>query len=293
AFLAGKDHETGVDYEHRRGWIEQRIQNLGQIFCIDVCAYAVMSNHYHVVLHINASDQARLSMDDVLNRWFSLFKGNRLVQRYLNQEPLCDAERQVIQELAEQRRTRLGDLSWFMRVLNEGISRKANKEDQCTGHFWESRFKSQALLDEQALAACMAYVDLNPVRAQLAETPEQSDYTSAKKRIQSAQQTEKTQSHPNQPKTLFPFVGNPRQPMPEGLPFKLEDYLELLDWTGRTLREDKRGTIHGQTPPILQHLNITPKNWIYSTQHFESSFKSFAGKWESVKRACAQFGYRR
>ncbi|MEJ2075944.1 MAG: transposase, partial [Reinekea sp.] len=74
-------------------------------------------------------------------------------------------------------------------------------------------------------------VDLNPVRAQMAETPEQSDYTSAQKRIQCAQQTESTQGHPNQPNTLFPFVGNPRQLMPEGLPFKLEDYLQLLDWT--------------------------------------------------------------
>ena len=127
----------------------------------------------------------------------------------------------------------------------------------------------------------------------MAETIEQSDYTSAIKRIQSAQQTAKTQDHPNQPKTLLPFAGNPHQPIPEGLPFKLEDYLELLDRTGQTLRENKRGTIHEQTPPILQHLNINPKNWIDSTQYFARSFKAFAGKWESVKRTSAQFGYRR
>jgi hypothetical protein len=151
AFLAGKDHDTGVDYEHRRSWIEQRILTLGQIFCIDVCAYAVMSNHYHVVLHINAPDQTRLSMDDILKRWFSLFKGNHLVRRYLNNEALCDAELQLIQDVAKLWRTRLGDLSWFMRVLNEGIARKANKEDQCTGHFWESRFRS--LEDSQSIQA--------------------------------------------------------------------------------------------------------------------------------------------
>ncbi|MEJ2063345.1 MAG: hypothetical protein P8X74_08740 [Reinekea sp.] len=139
------------------------------------------------------------------------------------------------------------------------------------------------MLDEQALAACLAYVDLNPVRAQMAETPEQSDYTSAQKRIQCAQQTESTQDHPNQPNTLFPFVGNPRQPMPEGLPFKLEDYLQLLDWTGRILRDDKRGAIFEKAPPILKRLNIDPKNWMYSTQHFEHSFKA--------KHACAQFEY--
>jgi hypothetical protein len=91
--------------------------------------------------------------------------------------------------------------------------------------------------------ACMAYVDLNPIRAKMAKTPEQSDYTSAKKRIREAQQTPPEVHTPYQPRTLCPFVGYPRDPMPQGLPYKLSDYLELLDWTGRIIRDDKRGTI--------------------------------------------------
>lgn len=95
---------------------------------------------------------------------------------------------------------------------------EANREDQCTGHFWEGRFRSQALLDERALVACLAYVDLNPIRAQMAETPEESAHTSVKRRIAAAKQGE-------QPQLLFPFAGNLREPMPAGIPLRLEDYL--------------------------------------------------------------------
>jgi hypothetical protein len=121
---------------------------------------------------------------------------------------------------------------------------EANAEDNCTGRFWEGRYKSQTLLDETALAACMAYVDLNPIRANIAKTPEQSDFTSAQQRIKAA-------IHNQQPKNLLPFVGNPRQHMPTGLPFELLDYLQLVQLTGKCIREDKPGYIQPNLPNIL------------------------------------------
>jgi len=293
AFLCGLDRLTGTSYEHRRAWLEQRLLRLGQVFCIDVCAYAVMTNHYHAVLHINRQSQAALTMTEVLQRWSSLFNGNTLVCRYLQGELLDEAQLKVVEELADLWRQRLGNLSWFMRVLNEAIAREANAEDQCTGRFWEGRFKSQALLDEQALFACMAYVDLNPVRAKMAATPETSDHTSIKKRIDHLRQTSNQYQIPSQPHALFPFVGSPRQPMPQGLPFKLVDYLELLDWTGRSLYKDKRGVIVSRTPQMLTRLNIAAPNWLHSTQHFEDLFKIWAGTTTSIKAACRRMGYLR
>jgi hypothetical protein len=96
-----------------------------------------MSNHYHVILHINQNQALSLTTEEIHTCWQKLFKGNLLSSRYLRGDTLCDAELQVIEALAEKWRKRLMDISWFMRVLNEGIAREANKEDNCTGRFWK------------------------------------------------------------------------------------------------------------------------------------------------------------
>ncbi len=271
AFLCGYDAFTGRSYEHRRGWVEAKLLSLGRIFFIDVCAYAVMSNHTHLVLFVDSKKALRLSDKAVLLRWHKLFKSSLLCQRFLMGESLSKAELSVVQTRIAVYRERLTSISWFMRVLNEDIARQANKEDNCTGHFWEGRFKSQALLDEAALAACLAYVDLNPIRAKMAELPEKSEFTSAKVRIEAAKETK-------QPNNLLRFAGNPRKNMPKGLPFELSTYLELLDWTGRCMREDKRGAIPDSAHPILERLDISPDNWLKLTTLLTKAFKAAIGK---------------
>jgi hypothetical protein len=134
-------------------------------------------------------------------------------------------------------------------------------------------------------------VDLNPVRAKVADTPEGSDYTSVQLRIRSLLTSSKNQD--TQPKELLPFAGNPREGMPSGLPFRLDGYLELVDWTRRVLREDKRGSIPETHPPILERLRIDPKHWLYMTQGFESRFKGLVGTAFRLKAACARLGYKR
>jgi REP element-mobilizing transposase RayT len=285
AYLCGIDFNTNESYEHRRSWLENELLKQAQVFTIDVAAYAIMSNHYHVVLHINKKTADNLLFEEVIERWHQLYKGNALSQRFRTGITLSKAEQDKLAEYVEIWRERLMDISWFMRRLNEFISRQANYEDNCTGRFWEGRFKSQALLDEKALAACLAYVDLNPVRANMAKTPESSDFTSIKQRAEKAK-TAHSANHPNQQvKLLMAFAGNPKDNMPDGLPFKLTDYLELVELTGRVLRDDKRGAISDALPPILQRLGIEQDNWLKLTASFETSFKDLVGSPTALDKA--------
>ena len=293
AFLCGTDAVSGQSFEHRRQWIEDKLYELAQVFALDLCAYAVMSNHYHVVLFVDAAQAESWSRETVIERWHRLFNGNLLSQRYARGETLTKVELNVLDKDVALWRQRLMDISWFMRVLNEAIARQANAEDTCTGRFWEGRFKSQALLDEAALAACLAYVDLNPIRAGMAKTPETSEFTSIQQRIAKAQTAQNPNHLQQQTKGLMPFAGYPRQDSPKGLPFRLTDYLELVDWTGRILREDKRGAIDENLPPILERLNIEAKHWLFLTQHFESRFKGLVGTAYQLKRICEKLGYQR
>ncbi|GEB72726.1 hypothetical protein PCARR_b0640 [Pseudoalteromonas carrageenovora IAM 12662] len=173
-----------------------------------------------------------------------------------------------------------------MRLLNEDIARRANKEDNCTGRFWEGRFKSQALLDEAALAACMAYVDLNPIRAKMANTPEDSGHTSIKQRLTYAKDGK-------QPKQLQRFSGMPRKIMPKGLPFELRSYIELVELTGRCIREDKRVHIDNMNLPLLERVNISLENWLKLTTQFTRVFHGAVGRPASQEGYCENLNRKR
>lgn len=317
AFLCGEDRATGQNFEHRRGWIASRIKELAHIFAIDVAAYAVMSNHYHVVAHVDRDRALGWSAEEVLQRWTQLFTGPLLVVRYLSpaRAQMGQAEQAKVQEMAEIYRARLHDLSWFMRVLNESLARQANAEDDCTGRFWEGRFKSQALLDEQGLLAAMAYVDLNPVRAGMAETPETSDYTSIQERLGGAPTAARRadedglhakprQSEPAMPAAstsesppvstpvalpqapLMPFDATGRTPW--AVPFALQDYVELVEWTGRLVHPAKRGAIAAAQPEILARLGIDGEVFIEMSAHFLKEFGSAVGAPEQLASLCAR-----
>jgi hypothetical protein len=169
-----------------------------------------------------------------------------------------------------------------MKCLNESIAREANREDECTGHFWESRFKSQALLSEQALLSCMTYVDLNPVRAAMADTPETSDYTSAQERltttfnlseaIQSQSEQCFLKQFPLPLKPLLDFEGAARNEPQRGILFSLKDYLELVDYTGRIIHPTKRGYIPEHQPPILKRLGLSAEEWLAEATEFEARY---------------------
>jgi REP element-mobilizing transposase RayT len=290
-FLCGID-DKGNNYEHRRQWIEDKLHALATVFAIDICAYAIMSNHYHLVLHVDKATAEQWTRDEVIQRWHQVSQGKPLTLRYLqNSTRMTQAELDAVDELAAEWRSRLHDISWFMRQINEATARQGNLEDNCTGRFWESRFKSQALLDEAALAACMTYVDLNPIRANKAETPEDSDHTSIKKRSADAKKANDPNTMSEQTKGLMPFAGNPRKDSPKGLPFQLTDCIELVDWTGRSIRADKRGHISQDLPPALERLQIDSKHWLYLSQHFESHFKRLVCTAFTIKQAASQFGY--
>jgi REP element-mobilizing transposase RayT len=253
AWLWGVDEYAGKDYSHRKEWVIERLRELSKAFAIEVCAYAVLSNHYHTVLYVDVERCKQWEDAEVVRRWGKLFSIPTLVQRYLDQESESQAAAAEAKRIVKEWRSRLMEVSWYMRCLNEHLARKANIEDNVTGRFWEGRFKSQALLDEAGLLTAMAYVDLNPIRAGIAKTPETSEFTSIYERIR----TLKNKSINGMKLKRF----KDQTKSDNAIPCTQTDYLALIDWTGRAIRPDKRGHIDQTLPPILKRLNIDSDAW--------------------------------
>ena len=190
AWLWGTDEYAGRDYSHRKAWALERLRLQSEVFAIEICAYAVMSNHYHLVLYVDRLRSKTWSLQEVVARWTQLYSAPPLVTRWERGEG-GEAEREQAEKIIERWRSRLSDISWYMKSLNEHLARRANAEDGCSGRFWEGRFRSQALLDEAGLLTAMTYVDLNPIRAGIAATPEVCEFTSIYQRIQALASAER------------------------------------------------------------------------------------------------------
>jgi len=316
AMLCGNCPYTGKSYEHRRNWIKTRLQFLAQYYAIDILAYSIMGNHFHLILR-NRPDIVRTWSDrEVARRIWNLFPRRRN-QDGTPAEP-TEAELEVLAnepDKLEKYRLRLSDVSWLMRQLAENIARRSNKEDECTGRFWEGRFKCQPLLDDQALLACAAYVDLNPVRAAIADTPETSDFTSIQDRIASAtkiksescrtesKSVKKTKSEGSSsseqrdqwlaPVQLSDFKSQTKPKSSNGLrasdkgflKISLETYFQLVDWTGRRIVKGKKGSIPETCRPILERLGFEEGSWVEFVSNFGRLFKRVVGSPDSIEQA--------
>jgi REP element-mobilizing transposase RayT len=315
AYLCGQDPLTGTDYEHRRELIRSRLEFLAGIMGIEVLGYAIMSNHFHCVLRSRPDVVETWSDADVARKWWMLCPARKNPDGS-PAEPTefeLNSIRNDTRGLKE-KRVRLSSISWFMRFLSERVAKEANKQDQCSGRFWEGRFRGQILLDSAAILACMQYVDLNPVRANIAKTPEASDFTSAQDRIvdlKSAEEVSTAESQDNRIEHgeragwLAPIPLEPKRQAVRSkktvrrasnkgcLSMGPGDYFQLLDWTGRQIRSNKRGAMPANLEPMFERLGISKELWVDCVLNFRKWFRSSVGRPKTMESAAATSGHNR
>lgn len=269
----------GPGYEHRKQWIEERLELLARNFAVSVCGFAVMDNHLHVLVRLDPSALASWSAEEVVRRWIAVYPPKKVdlddpaVARKWIRHAGKDAKQ------ITRWRTRLGNLGWFMKSLKEPLSRAANKEDGCKGTFWEGRYKSIAILDEESLLATCAYIDLNPVAAGIAATPETSPHTSLRQRVRHARECGELESLKaaargsvagsraagklEESHWLCPLDDRRRKDSArEGMleNFSLGTYLLLMDYISRLAREGK-ARVGPEVAGIFQRLGTSAEFW--------------------------------
>ena len=270
SWLCGVDPLTGISYGHRKPWIERRLVTLTRTFAVDLYAFAIMSNHHHEVVYVDPARARAWSDEEVARRWTGLLAVKNETERQAAADTLLSQPK----ELAKMR-WRLGSLSWFMKYVNEYVARWANKEDGCTGRFWQGRFGSSALLDEESVVETMAYTDLNPLRAGMTNRVSSARHTSIRRRILE-------ELSDSDVSTLAPL---------ERLGLTTPRYVALLEWTAAT----RRGAGFTPAKSALEGLHILgcrPEEWLRRVKARHIRRRAY-GNLEALKRFAASLGQQR
>ncbi|WP_286177385.1 hypothetical protein [Stieleria mannarensis] len=318
-WLLGDDAVSGKNFDYRKDWIENQLRHFAAFFGIDLPSFAILSNHFHLVLRSRPDVVDTWDDTEVARRWLMICpertdaKGDPMAPSQAE----LDGIRNVPHRVAEIR-LRLSNISWWMRLLNQRIAQRANNEDEVEGHFFQGRFKAVPLVDEEAILACSVYVDLNLIRACVAETLEMSDHTSAQRRIESVRASKQTseeqscnsldqESIDTPTPTTSPQTRRPDaflspvnlneaiatagpHPSESGercsdkgfVAISEEAYLQLLDWTARQLASEKPGKTPSDLPPILKRLGLSPTLWFTLVANFSEVFSTIAGRPEHI-----------
>jgi len=288
---------------------------MARYFGLDILSTAIMSSHLHQILRTRPDLVKRWSANKVARHWLYLYPK----RRDKNGQPCKPTDKEIAAITGDKKRLktlrkRLSSLSWFNAYLKEKIARRSNAEDQVTGAFWEKRFSSVKLDSEAAVLSCSIYVDLNPIRAGVAKTPEESEYTSIWYRLRARRARDRHRRSQQKRSTMYADRDADRwlspitdRPLPAqlmygqqghrisddpGLPIPLEQYLQLLDWTGRQLRKGKRGAIPAELADILTRLQIEPAQWLSGMQNFAKMFRRVAGTAVAIMQQARKAGRR-
>jgi len=284
-FLCGIDELSGRDFSHRKDYLEKRLFELCELFSVEIFAYAIMSNHYHLVLYLDPLLPQSWSDEEIAEKWLKAYPSRLDNSKFFKQRELKKQAIMADKKKLKLYRQRLGSLSWFMGRLNEPLAKQSNQEDGCTGRFWEGRFSSQALLDEAAVFSCMAYVDLNPVRAKITEKLEDSHHTGIKSRIDSIKEKQPVDVQGYLDESIQAISSSVKT---KSLPISLKDYIELVEWTGKNITYPNKSAMPKQIQSTLQNLNLQQNHWLKQIENYNNHYCHVVGTVEQIRDKAKQ-----